>query len=423
MSYDLRMPQLTQTMSEATIICWHKREGDPIRAGELLLEVMTDKANVEVESPVGGVLGRILVAGGEVAVGVPIAVILAPGEALTDPTTENVKASSASVPLDASESAFAAQACTPVGALAGPARRRVSPRAKRLAEQRGIDLERVVPTGPAGLITESDVRRHLELPPSDVPAPSAAVLVGPGLSETPVSPVNPTAVPSDAPPSVDGEEVIPLLGLRKIIAERVSLSRRTAADVTTVAEVDMSEVSGLRERMDITYTAFVARAVAQALTEFPILNSMLQDDRIIVRKRIHLGVAVATDGGLLVPVVRDAHTMSLRQIGLELADLAKRGSEGHLNPDELTGSTFTLTNSGVFGSLLFTPIINPPESGIVGMGKIVKTPVVRDNQIVIRKMMYLCLTYDHRVVDGAYAVRFLQRVKALLEEPQLLLGA
>lgn len=226
-----------------------------------------------------------------------------------------------------------------------------------------------------------------------------------------------------APAMEEGEEMIPLSGVRKTIADRLSLSRRTAADVTTVAEVDVTEVAALREHEDITYTAFVARATVMALAEFPILNSRLQDDKIILSKRVHLGVAVALDGGLKVPVIRDAQTKGLKEISAELADLAKRGAAGQLAPADLTGSTFTLTNSGVFGAVLFTPIINPPESAILGMGRIAKTPVVLDDQIVIRQMMYLCLSYDHRVIDGAPAVKFLQRVKLLLEKPELLLSS
>ncbi|HWT78648.1 MAG TPA: dihydrolipoamide acetyltransferase family protein, partial [Candidatus Methylomirabilis sp.] len=225
------------------------------------------------------------------------------------------------------------------------------------------------------------------------------------------------------PPTFDGEEIIPLTGVRKIIADRLSLSRHTAADVTTVAEVDMTEITAIRAQTDFSYTAFVAAATVMALEEFPILNSRLMEDKIIISKAVHLGVAVAIDEGLKVPVIRDAHTKGLRQIGAELEELAKRGVAGRLRPEELTGSTFTITNSGVFGSLLFTPIINPPESAILGMGKIVKTPVVREDQVVIRQMMYLCLSYDHRVVDGAPAVKFLQRVKLLLETPKNMLSS
>lgn len=399
MAFEVRVPRLTQTMSEATITRWLKREGESIREGEPLFEAVTDKATVEVESPATGILGRILVREGEVPVGTVIAVLVAPGEQLPTMVTQVAATgpAQAQTPTQRPESSQEQKAA--------PGRIRVSPVARKLAQSRGVDLARVTPTGPGGLITETDVRQWLE-------AEEAA-------AER--APATPVGEPQAAPPPADGEEVIPLQGVRRTIAERLSLSKRTAADVTTVAEVDMDEIAGLREHLEFTYTSFVARAVAIALAEFPILNSRLEEGRIVVSKRVHLGVAVDIDDGLKVPVIRDAHTKSLRQISAELAELAKRAAEGRLTPEELAGSTFTLTNSGVFGSLLFTPIINPPESAILGMGKIAKTPVVRDDQIVIRRMMYLCLTYDHRVVDGAPAVRFLQRVKALLEKPALLL--
>lgn len=386
MSVEVRVPQVTQTMSECTINRWLKSEGETVEAGEPLFEMETDKANVEVESPGSGRLARILVTSGAVPVGEVIAVILAPGEKLPERA-----ASEAAAPTAPRAAAVTQQASPALGRQAAPTGRvRVSPLARRLASEHGIDLSAVVPTGPGGLITEEDVRRCLATPPI-------------------------------APAPAKGEEIIPLIGIRKTIADRLSLSRRTAADVTTVAEVDMTDVSALREHEDITFTAFVAAATVMALAEFPILNSRLQDDKIIISKSVHLGVAVAIDEGLKVPVIRDAHTKGLRQIGAELADLAKRGAAGQLTPAELTGSTFTITNSGVFGAVLSTPIINPPESAILGMGRIAKEPVVLDDRIVIRKMMYLCLSYDHRVVDGAPAVKFLQRVKLLLEQPGLML--
>ena len=395
MSIEVRVPQVTQTMSECTITRWLKKEGEKVEAGQPLFEMETDKAAVEVESPASGSLAKILVVSGVAPIGGVVALILAPGEILPERVTLASAASTAS--RAAAVEQHSSPALTREAAPAG--RVRVSPPARRLAAEHGVDLTRVVPTGPGGMITEVDVRRFLETP-RVAPAPL---------------PPRPPQSQAVASPLLDGEQIIPLTGVRKIIADRLSLSRRTAADVTTVAEVDMTEVSALREHADITYTAFVAAATVMALAEFPILNSRLQEDKIIISKSVHLGVAVAIDEGLKVPVIRNAHTKSLRQISAELADLAKRGAAGQLRPEELTGSTFTLTNSGVFGSLLFTPIINPPESAILGMGKIVKMPIVRDDQIVIGKMMYLCLSYDHRVIDGAPAVKFLQRVKLLLE--------
>ncbi len=383
MSYEVKLPRLTQTMSEGTVTRWLKAEGDAVKEREPLLEVVTDKASVDVESPTAGVLGRILVRDGDVAVGAPIAIILAPGEKPSDLVVPSPAAK-----LVAVERAVQPDSPIPAPRTAAPGGKlRASPVARRLAQERGVDLTLVAATGPGGLITETDVRKYLE---------------GQG---------------GIGQPANGDEEVIPLVGVRKIIADRLSLSRRTAADVTTVAEVDMTEVAELRKRLELTYTAVAARAVVRALADFPILNSRLDGDRIVVGKRVHLGVAVAVNDGLVVPVIRDAGEKDLRQIGGELAELAKLGVEGKLTPQQLTGSSFTLTNSGVFGSLLFTPIINPPESAILGMGKVTSMPVVRDEQIVIRKMMYLCLTYDHRVVDGAPAVKFLQRVKELLENP------
>jgi pyruvate/2-oxoglutarate dehydrogenase complex dihydrolipoamide acyltransferase (E2) component len=221
-------------------------------------------------------------------------------------------------------------------------------------------------------------------------------------------------------PAIDTAEdaqVIPLTGLRRRIAERLALSRRTAADVTTVADVDMTEVAALRKGAGLSYTAYVVWAVAQALREFPILNASLVDDRILVKRHIHVGVAVALEQGLVVPVIRSADRKGVEEISREVDGWASRARDGKLTPDDMTGSTFTVTNSGAFGSLLFTPIINQPEVAVLGMGKVADTPVVREGQIVVRKVMYLCLSYDHRVVDGAPAVQFLQAVKRRLEQP------
>lgn len=412
MAFEVKVPQLTQTMTEAQITHWMRHEGETVLAGDPLVEVVTDKATLEVESPFSGVLSKILIPEGDAAVGAVIAVIATPGESVAMPVAPHQ-------PTAASSHVSVTGALVPeVRQGASTGKIRVSPLARRIALDGGANLAAIAPTGPGGLIVEADVRNYLESAPRSVPRQGAPPIEGAPMVETP-APL--TAMAPVRTALAEGEEVIPLVGVRKIIADRLSFSRRTAADVTTVAEVDMGEVAVFREHVKITYTAFAARAVTIALTEFPILNSRLDGDRIIVSRRIHLGVAVAIDEGLKVPVIRDAQTRSLREIGLELAEKAQRGAEGKLIPEELTGSTFTLTNSGVYGSLMFTPIINPPESAILGMGKIMKTPAVRDDQIVVRPMMYLCLTYDHRVVDGAPAVKFLQRVKALLEKPELLL--
>ena len=265
----------------------------------------------------------------------------------------------------------------------------MSPAARRVARELGVEISQVEGSGTNGLVTERDVRTF---------AAKGAAALGVEAAE-------------DA-------QVIPLAGLRRRIAERVALSRRTAADVTTVADVDMSQVAALRKASACSYTAYVVWATAQALREFPILNASFDGDRILVKRDIHIGVAVALEQGLVVPVIRSADRKSVEEISREMDELAARARDGQLTPDDLKGSTFTVTNSGAFGSLFFTPIINQPEVAILGMGKVADTPVVRNGEIVVRKVMYLCLSYDHRVVDGAPAVQFLQAVKRRLEAPE-----
>ena len=390
MAQHVRMPRLSQDMAQGRIVEWLKREGEVVREGEPLISIETDKAEVEVQAPASGILRKVLVAAGADAdVGAPLAIL---GEA-----EENIEAllkkpdEAAKKPVRPIESAPPSPVGDPGGRkapLAAGKRQPVSPAARRVARELGVDLTQAVGTGAGGLVTEGDVR-------------ALAARGG--------------AVPTDATP--ENVQVIPLTGLRRRIAERLSLSRRTAADVTTVVDVDMTEVAALRKGSDLSYTAYVLGATAQALREFPILNASLDGDRILVKRDIHLGVAVALEKGIVVPVIRSADRKSTEQISREMDELATRARDGQLGPDDLTGSTFTVTNSGAFGSLLFTPIINQPEVAILGMGKVADTPVVREGAIVVRKVMYLCLTYDHRVVDGAPAVQFLQAVKRRLEQP------
>ena len=390
MAQQVLMPRLSQDMTQGRIVEWLKKEGEAVKEGEPLVSVESDKAEVELQAPQSGILRRMLVgAGEEVDVGTPLAIL---GEAeenieelLKKPEESPKKPPrpvAAPPPLPSSEAAGR-------GVPGPPGKRQpVSPAARRVARELGVELSHVVGTGAGGLVTEADVRAF--------------------------------AAKGKAAPTVEAAEdvqVIPLTGLRRRIAERVSLSRRTAADVTTVADVDMSEVAALRKASGFSYTAYVAWAAAQALREFPILNASLVEDRILVKRDIHIGVAVALDQSLVVPVIRSADRKNVGEISREIDELAARARDGQLTPDDLKGSTFTVTNSGAFGSLLFTPIINQPEVAILGMGKVADMPVVRDGEIVVRKVMYLCLSYDHRVVDGAPAVQFLQAVKRRLEQP------
>ena len=377
MTYEVRMPVLSQSMIQGRVVEWLIKEGDQVDKGALLVVVESDKATHELEAAQGGILRKILVeAGAEVDVNTLIAIIADAGEQGSAPQAATT---TQSAPVEA-----AVATAVP----AGGGRRPVSPAAKRLAREMGIDLALVPGTGEDGLVTEKDLHNYA----SQHAAPAATVS--------------------------EDAQVIPLIGQRARIAERMSLSRRTAADVTTVVDVDMQKVSTLHSATKYSFTAYVTWATAQALKEFPLLNAWLAEERILVKSAVHMGVAVAIEGALVVPVLRNADRKSVSEIDGEINDLGAKARAGQLTPDDMKGSTFTLTNSGVYGSLLFTPIINLPEVAVLGMGKVSDAPVVRAGQVVASKVMYLCLSYDHRAVDGALAVQFLQAVKRHLEQPE-----
>lgn len=393
---DVKMPWLDRLMTQGTVAEWLRRDGDEVERGEPLVVVETEKVTSEVEAPVSGVFYRVHPEGAIVPPGEVIGQIFLSGEEVrVTPRVERPP-----------ERVTAVETLSPLG-VAGARRRPVaSPLAKRLAGEHGVDLAEVAGTGPEGLITREDVLSHLE-----------------GLRAA-------EAVPK--PAWLGEEEVIPLAGWRKTMAERMALSKRTAAHITTIAEVDMTELGELRKEMDrsedpskrgISYTAFIVKAVAQALPKYPILNSTLMDGKIVVKKYYHIGVAVSREqGGLIVPVIHNADQKSLFEISERLKDLADRSRKGEMRLEDVRGGTFSITNVGMLGTIINTPIINPPESAILGVGAIKKRPVVLNDQIAIRSMMYLCLTYDHRIIDGAPAIRFLQEVRRLLENPSLLLS-
>ena len=386
------MPRLSQDMTQGRIVEWLKREGEAVQEGEPLVSVESDKAEVELQAPQAGILRRVLVgAGEETDVGTPLAILAGADENIEELLVKALK--EAPRPVAAPPPLPSREAAGPAAPAPPGKRQPVSPAARRVARELGVEISHLVGTGAGGLVTEGDVRAFAA---KGKPAPAVE--------------------------AAGDVEVIPLTGLRRRIAERLSLSRRTAADVTTVADVDMSEVAALRKASGFSYTAYVVSAAARSLREFPILNASLVEDRIHVKRDVHIGVAVALEQGLVVPVIRSADRETVEDISREIDELAARARNGQLTPDDLTGSTFTVTNSGAFGSLFFTPIINQPEVAILGMGKVTDTPVVRNGQIVVCKVMYLCLSYDHRVVDGAPAVQFLQEVKRRLEQPEVRSG-
>ncbi len=381
-------------MSTGTVVSWLRSQGDVVEQGEPLLSVLTDKVDVEMEAPTSGVLLRVLVSeGDEVPVGTVLAWIGKPGEELPP---EAGASTDQSQPLAIAPAARSGPV-PPAGAESGePARvPRASPAVRRLASRYGIDLATVPGSGPEGLITRKDLEAALS-----------------GSTSIPVPNPRPRV---DA--SSPGEEVVrqPLQGLRKIMSRR--LGSRGSAEVTTVVDADLDALRELKSSADFTYTSAVVLAAARGLREHPVLNASLEGDEILLHQRIHVGVAVDTPRGQTVVIVPNADNRALSDISQKLGQLSRASRAGPLPPGPIDKPTFTVTNSGVLGSLIFTPLINPPQAATLGVGKVQDTPVARDGEVLIRPVAHLCLSYDHRFVEGAEAVRFLQEVKRLLENP------
>lgn len=415
----VKMPHMGESVAEGTIAKWLKAEGDPVAKDEPIVEVTSDKVDYEIPAPAVGRLARILVREGQaVPVGAELAVI------------EEAEAGAAPPAGPEPQAAFAGPAVevgVPAGGPAAPRApsavrhgdRKITPVVAKLAEQHGLDLDQIAGTGVGGRVTKRDVLTHLE---GGSPGPTAR-------------PVEPTAQPprpAARPPAREAApdepvETVPLAGIRRTIAQHMAESVRTAAHVTTVAEVDMTRLVAFRERhkkefeeqegFSLTYLPFIVRATTTALKEFPALNASLEGDRLLLKKYYHIGVAVALDWGLIVPVIRHADRLDIRELARAIHDLAERARTRRLAADETRGGTFTITNPGVYGAVLSTPIIHQPQAAILGVEAIRKAPAVRDDQIVIRSLMYLCLSYDHRIVDGATAVQFLQAIRRRLESP------
>jgi len=401
------MPTLGLDMEAAVIQRWLKAEGDQVTKDEPLVVVETDKATTEITSPATGVLRRILQPeGASVPVTHTIAMIetAEPGEDETEPpSAPNGREEAASVAP--SRTAVEPRAPSVAGAIV-----RASPAARKLARDLGVDLSQVKGSGPGGRIQGEDVRRFAEARGAELARePEARTPQAGGLPG----------------------KLVPLGRKRRITAERMSLSERTVARLTMNMEVDATEMVSLRGRLlahyesrfgiRLSFNDILVKAAATALADHPYLNARWTDDGILLVESINVGVAVAVEDGLVVPVIRDADRKRLPEISAELSRLVSRAREDRLSMEEITGGTFTITNLGMYGVESFTPIVNPPETAILGVGAIVERPVGRDGQIVLRPMMTLSLSFDHRIVDGAPAAQFLQRVKQLLEEPYLLL--
>jgi pyruvate/2-oxoglutarate dehydrogenase complex dihydrolipoamide acyltransferase (E2) component len=398
------MPQISMTMTDGVIVKWLKNIGDAVAEGDGLVEIQTDKAVDELGASTAGVLLSIAAEAGEIVpVGDVICSIAPEGTPIPVPG-DKVEAATKPAPRDVESVAQPSTDRHATGRL------RASPLAKRIAAQEGVDLATVSGTGPGGMIVKADVEdaaaRRASMPARPTPA-------GAAVSTRPAAP----------PLTPDVEDtVVPFEGIRRAIADNLMLSKRSAAEVTTVADVDMGAVKTLREALPVSYTVYCTLAAAKALQEYPVMNALVEEDRVVLKKRINICVAVATKMGLLTPVIADAGRKNLLTIAEDLNDLSERGREGKLNSRDFEGGTFTVTNSGVYGSVLFTPIINHPQSAVLGLGRIAPTPVVRGDAIVPALMMYMSLTYNHRSIDGETAVKFLQRVRHYLEHPDEMLG-
>ena len=410
MQTEIKIPSLGESITEVDIGQWLKKEGDSVAKDENLVSIESEKATVELPAPSAGVLIKILKPNGQAAtVGETIALLDSNGA--PSPKKETAKAPEAK-PTDAKPTE-AKPAAEPV----------VMPAAERLLAENRLRADQVTGTGPGGRILKEDVARHAETQVT-VPAP-------PDQSAAP-PPLSPSQAKSAAQRSDSRQdEVIPMTRLRRTVAARLVEAQKTTASLTTFNEVDLSEVMALRKQFQETFTArfgvklgfmsFFVKAAIEALKAIPQVNAEIRGNDIVYHKYYDIGVAIGGGKGLVVPVIRDAERMSFSQIELAIVEFAKRAKENKLSMDELQGGTFTISNGGVYGSLLSTPILNPPQSGILGMHAIQERPVAREGQVVIRPMMYIALSYDHRIVDGREAVSFLVRVKECIENPVRLL--
>jgi pyruvate dehydrogenase E2 component (dihydrolipoamide acetyltransferase) len=440
MPVEVILPVLGETMDEGTIVAWLAEVGQSVVKGEPLYQVETDKAVLDVEAPESGVLRDVFyAAGAKVPVLAVVGLIAAPGEEIADYVPSKPPQASAALPQGPVVTSQASEA---------PAPKRVfsSPRARKAAATHGVELVRVQGSGPGGRIVEADVLSFVAARPSATPVARKAAgragldlvgIAGTGrggrvsLSDVQAA-LSPAAAPLEEPAVAAERRREPLTGVRKIIAERMSASAHTTAPVTLTTEADASELvqfrSALTEQFESalgfapSYSGILVLIVARGLREYSYMNARLVDDVIEQVSQVNIGVAVDTPNGLLVPVIRDADTMRVADIARTMRELATRARAGRSMPDDLRGGTFTITNLGMYDVDAFTPIINPPECAILGAGRIQERPVVCKGHVCVRPMMVLSLTFDHRLVDGAPAARFLQRIKQLVEQPCLLLA-
>lgn len=410
MTMEIKAPAFPESISEGTVAVWHKNPGDLVERDELLVDIETDKVVLEVVAPANGRLSDVVKDEGDIVLSEEVIAHFQEVEAI------------ASVPGSASamqpQIVPAVTPPDPVGEVSA------SPAARKLAEENGVDLNRVIGSGKSGRITKDDIAKRMAAVTPSVPDTGLAANVAL------VAAIDPGEVSRASGERV--ERRVPMTRLRASIAKRLVEAQHNAAMLTTFNEVDMSPVMALRRKYQdefqarhngtrLGFMSFFVRTSVEALKRFPSVNASIDGNDIVYHGFYDIGVAVTTDRGLVVPVVRDADALSLAQIEDQISEYGVKARDGKLSIDEMTGGTFTISNGGVFGSLLSTPILNPPQTGILGMHKIQERAMVVDGEVVIRPMMYLALSYDHRLIDGQEAVRFLIAIKGLLEDPARIL--
>ncbi|WP_129779683.1 2-oxoglutarate dehydrogenase complex dihydrolipoyllysine-residue succinyltransferase [Peristeroidobacter soli] len=402
MTIEIKVPQLPESVTDATLVSWHKQPGEAVSRDENLVDLETDKVVLEVPAPSSGVIKELKVANGATVTSGQVLAILEAGEGAV-----------AAAPAAAKAEAPAAAETKAAAASGG----KLAPAAKRMVEEHKLDAAQIAGSGRDGRVSKGDVIQHMA-----------------GKSSAPAEAKAPAKAPAVKLPAAVGsrnEQRVPMTRLRARIAERLIQAQSTAAMLTTFNEVDLTAVNEIRARykdkfekvhgVKLGFSSFFIKAAIEALRKFPAVNASIDGNDVVYHEYYDFGVAVSTERGLMVPVIRNAEALSFAELEQAVGDYAKKARDGSISLEELTGGTFTITNGGVFGSLMSTPILNPPQVAILGMHKIQERPMVVDGEIKIRPMMYLALTYDHRIVDGRESVQFLVAIKDALEDPARLL--
>jgi len=405
MTIEIKVPPLPESVTDATLVGWHKKVGDTVSRDENLVDLETDKVVLEVPAPTSGTIAKIVAEDGATVEAGDVLAILEEGDVASVPEAT----------VEKTEEPVAEEAARPAKKATGPVK--TSPAVRRLLEEHDLDATLVIGTGKDGRITKADVMAFLKSDDSS--------------NVTPGDPAPDVVEESVAGVVARNEQRVPMTRLRARIAERLIDAQQTAAMLTTFNEVDLTEVMALRSKyrdefekkhgVRLGFMSFFTKAAVEALKKFPVVNASVEGTDIIYHNYYDIGIAVSSDRGLMVPVIRDVDQMSFAEFEAELNAMAKKAQDGSISMEDLTGGTFTITNGGIFGSMMSTPILNQPQSAILGMHAIQQRPMVVDGEIIARPMMYLALTYDHRIIDGKEAVQFLVSIKEQLEDPSRLL--